>query len=118
MIESVAPQGMSAVTRSTSPPIRKLANRLLGCTCAAALWLTGSVDELWAHEQHSHPAKQHEGGPQEPAPKQQRARRQAHTKSREKIQDRVHTVHPTKQKTNTKTAQKRGSEIKSETKAA
>ncbi len=117
MIEGVAPHSIATAARSTGLPSRKLANRLLGCTCAAALWLTGSVDELWAHEQHSHPAKQHEGRPQESAPNEQRARRQAHAKSRENIQDRVHKVrHPRNQ--NTKTTQKPGSKVKSETKAA
>src|SRR6266496_5010525 len=61
MVPSVAPFAVAAATRSISPSTRKLAGRLLGCTCAAALWLNGSVDELWAHERHSYDLKQHEG---------------------------------------------------------
>jgi hypothetical protein len=119
MIESVAPHSIATAARSIGLPSQKLANRLLGCTCAAALWLTGSVDELWAHEQHSHAAKQHEGRPQESAPNEQRARRQAHAKSQEDIQDRVHKVrHTRNQKTDTKPTQKPGLKIKSETKAS
>src|SRR5207249_2662415 len=114
MTESVAPVTIAAATRSTKRPIGKLANRLLGCTCAAALWLTGSVNDLWAHEQHSHAGKHHERGPQDPSPNEQ----QALTKTREDTRSRVHEAcHRVKQKTKTKTAQNRGSEIKSETKA-
>ncbi len=123
MVPSVAPFAVAAATRSISPSTRKLAGRLLGCTCAAAFWLNGSVDELWAHERHSYDLKQHEGGPQEAAPTAQRVQRQAHTKRRQKTQRQVHQERgklnqSAKQKSRAKTARDRRPETKNATKAA
>src|SRR6266536_2516691 len=123
MVPSVAPFAVAAATRSISPSTRKLAGRLLGCTCAAAFWLNGLVDELWAHERHSYDLKQHEGGPQEAAPTAQRVQRQAHTKRRQKTQRQVHQERgklnqSAKQKSRTKTARDRRPETKNVTKAA
>jgi hypothetical protein len=123
MVPSVAPCAIAAATRSVSPPIRKLAGRLLGCTCAAALWLNGSVDELWAHERYSYHLKQHEWGPQEAPPAVQRDRRQTRTKRRHGTQDQVHQKRgkanqSAKQKSHTKTARHRRPETKNATKAA
>ena len=108
---SVAPCAMPTTTRSISPSIRKLAGRLLGCTCVAALWLDGSVEELWAHERYSYHSKQLESDPQEAAPAAQRERRQAHPKGRRKAQrqalkkrDKVHQS--ATQKSQTKTARR------------
>jgi hypothetical protein len=123
MIPSVAPCAVPASTRSISPSTRKLAGRLLGCTCVAALWLDGSVDELWAHERYNYHLKQLEWGPQEAPPSAQRDRRQAHTKRRHRAEPQVHQkrdkVHrsATKQ-SHTKTARHRPLEAKNATKAA
>ena len=123
MIPSVAPCAVPASTRSISPSTRKLAGRLLGCTCVAALWLDGSVDELWARERYNYHLKQLEWGPQEAPPSAQRDRRQAHTKRRHRAEPQVHQkrdkVHrsATKQ-SHTKTARHRPLEAKNATKAA
>jgi hypothetical protein len=117
MRESVAPYAVAAVPRSTSPPTRKLAGHLLGYTCAAALWLNCSVDELWAHESYSHQAKQNEARPQEASPMAQRNRRQAHTKRREKTQAVREIRQSAGQKSHTKTTRKGGPEANSATKA-
>src|SRR6266702_3478407 len=90
MIPSVAPCAVPASTRSIRPSTRKLAGRLLGCTCVAAVWLDGSVDELWAHERYNYHLKQLEWGPQEAPPSAQRDRRQAHTKRRHRAEPQVH----------------------------
>jgi hypothetical protein len=123
MVPSVAPCAIAAATRSISPPIRKLAGRLLGCTYAATLWFNGSVDELWAHERYSYHLKQHEWGPQEAPPAGQRDRRQTRTKPRHGTQDQVHQKQgkanqSAKQKAHTKTARHRRPETKNATKTA
>src|SRR6266567_10281 len=123
MVPSVAPCAIAAATRSVSPPIRKLAGRLLGCTYAAALWFNGSVDELWAHERYSYHLKQHEWGPQEAPAAVQRDRRQTRTKPRHGTPDQVHQKRgkanqSAKQKAHSKTAQHRRPETKNDTKTA
>src|SRR6266540_1592241 len=80
MIPSVAPCTVPASCRSINPSIRKLAGRLLGCTCVAALWLEGSVDDLWAHERYSYHLNQLEWGPQEATPAAQRDHGRVHQK--------------------------------------
>src|SRR6266496_197825 len=123
MVPSVAPCAIAAATRSVSPPIRKLAGRLLGCTYAAALWFNGSVDELWAHERYSHHLKQHEWGPQEAPAAVKQDRRQTRTKPRHGTPDQVHQKRgkanqSAKQKAHSKTARHRRPETKNDTKTA
>src|SRR5947208_1153408 len=111
MTPSVAPCTVPVTTQSISPSIRKLAAHLLGCTCVAALWLDGSVDELWAHERYSYHLIQPESRPLEAGPAAQWDRCRAHPKRRHRIRE-VHQkrgkVHQSAtQKSHAKTAQHR-----------
>src|SRR6266568_2600108 len=123
MIPSVAPCAVPASTRSISPSTRKLAGRLLGCTCVAALWLDGSVDELWAHERYNYHLKQLEWGPLE-APHQRsetaaKLIQNVDTGPNPQVHQKRGKVHrsATKQ-SHTKTARHRPLEAKNATKAA
>src|SRR5262245_47280969 len=121
MVQSIVPCAIATANQSNSPPIRKLAGRLLGCTCAAALWLNASVDELAAHEGPSYHLKEHEAAPWEkPA---QQAPRQIHTKRRHSAQvssvkKRTKIYSSAKQESHSKTARNRRPETKNTTKAS
>jgi hypothetical protein len=119
MMPSVAQCAVPA-TRSVSPSIRKLAGRLLGCTCIAALWLDSSVEELWANERYSYHSTQLEFGSPETAPAAQRERRPAHSKRRQKTRNQVRQnlgkAHQSPQKSQAKPARHRQPETKHATK--
>ncbi len=122
MIPSVAPCTVPASCRSINPSIRKLAGRLLGCTCVAALWVEGSVDDLRAHERYSYPLNQLEWGPQEATPAAQRDHGRVHRKRRHSTRG-VHQkrgkVHQSgTQKSIAKMTRHRRPEAKNATKAA
>src|SRR6266516_3410438 len=122
MIPTVAPCTVPGSRRSINPSIRKLAGRLLGCTCVAALWLEGSVDDLWAHERYSYHLNQLEWGPQEATPAAQRDQGRVHRKRQHKTRG-VHQkrgkVHQSgTQKSIAKMTRHRRPEAKNATKAA
>src|SRR5262249_8984294 len=107
MVPSIVPCTIATANQSNSP-IRKLAGRLLGCTCAAALWLNASVDESSAHEGYRYHLKEHEAAPRE-TPAAQQGPHQIHTKRRHSAQGqlrqkRAKVNHSAKQESHSKTA--------------
>src|SRR5262249_36163438 len=120
MVPSIVPCAIATPNQSNSP-IRKLAGRLLGCTCAAALWLNASVDELSAHEGYSYHLKEHEAAPKKTRAAQQ-GPHQIHTKRRHSApgqvrQERAKINNSAKQETHIKTTRNRRAEAKNATKA-
>ena len=120
MVPSIVPCAIATSNQSNSP-IRKLAGRLLGCTCAAALWLNASVDESSAHEGYSYHLKEHEAAPRE-TPAAQQGPHQIHTKRRHSAQDQLHQKrakinHSAEQESHSKTARNRRPETKNAAKA-
>src|SRR5262245_21934925 len=121
MVPSIVPCTIATANQSNSLPVRKLAGRLLGCTCAAALWLNASVDESSAHEGYSYHLKEHEAAPRE-TPAAQQGPHQIHTKRRHSAQGqlrqkRAKINHSAKQESHSKTARNRRPETKNATKA-
>jgi hypothetical protein len=122
MVPSIVPCAIATANQSNSPPIRKLAGRLLGCTCAVALWLNASADELLAHEGYNYHLKEHEAAPKE-TPAAQQGPRQIHPKRRHSVQGqfrqkRAKINHSLKQEAHSKTARNRRPETKNATKAS
>jgi hypothetical protein len=120
MVPSIIPCTIATPNQSNRP-IRKLAGRLLGCTCAAALWLNASVDELSAHEGYNYYLKEHEAAPKETRAAQQ-GQHQIHTKRRHSAQGqfrqkRAKVNNSAKQESHSKTARNRRPETKNATKA-
>jgi hypothetical protein len=122
MVPSTVPCAIATPNPSNSPPIRKLAGRLLGCTCAAALWLNASADELSAHEGYSYHLKEHQAAPRG-TPAAQQGPCQIHTKRRhigaqgQFRQKRAKNNQSAKQESHSKTARNRRPEAKNATKA-
>jgi hypothetical protein len=121
MVPSIVPCAMATANQSNSPPIRKLAGRLLGCTCAVALWFNASVDELSAHEGYSYHLKEREEAPKETLTAQQ-SPRQIQTKRRHSVrgqfrQKRAKINHSAKQESHSKAARNRRAEAKNATKS-
>src|SRR5262249_21312202 len=120
MVPSIVPCAIATPNQSNSP-IRKLAGRLLGCTCAAALWLNASVDELSAHEGYSYHLKEHEAAPKETRAAQQGAH-QIHTKRQHSAQGQLRKKRTkinssAKQESHSTTARNRRPETKNAAKA-
>src|SRR5262245_10708559 len=121
MVPSIVPCAIATANQSNSPPIRKLAGRLLGCTCAVALWFNASVDELSAHEGYSYHLKEREEAPKETLTAQQ-SPRQIQTKRRHSVrgqfrQKRAKINHSAKQESHSKAARNRRAEAKNATKS-
>jgi hypothetical protein len=117
MVPSIVPCAIATPNQSNRP-IRKLAGRLLGCTCAAALWLNASVDELSANEGYSYQLND-QAAPKETREAQQ-GPHQIHTKRRHRGQfrkKRAKVNNSAKQEAHSKTARNRRPETKNASKA-
>jgi hypothetical protein len=114
----MVPSIVQCAIATPNRPIRKLAGRLLACTCAAALWLNASVDELSANEGYSYQLND-QAAPKETREAQQ-GPHQIHTKRRHRGQfrkKRAKVNNSAKQEAHSKTARNRRPETKNASKA-